>query len=170
MGRALDLNRRETDLVALLRQEVAEIAETSAQHRIALQTSLPELVGWWDLARLERVFANLLSNAVKYSPQGGDVLVSVSREEDTTGKLAVIAITDQGLGIPAEDLPHIFERFHRGQNVPSGIQGTGIGLTGARQIVEQHGGTIGVTSTEGRGSTFTVRLPLRVDAAAQERL
>jgi signal transduction histidine kinase len=72
---------------------------------------------------------------------------------------AVLSVEDNGVGIPAADLPHIFERFWRGSNV-GGTVGAGIGLAGARQIVEQHGGTIAVASTEGKGSTVTVRLPL----------
>jgi signal transduction histidine kinase len=69
-------------------------------------------------------------------------------------------VRDHGIGIPQEDLAHIFERFHRGRNVGGETLGTGIGLSGARQIVEQHGGTIEVTSEEGVGTTFTVRVPL----------
>ena len=106
------------------------------------------------------MLANVLSNAVKYSPNGGTITVSVSREDHPPGPRAVVTVRDQGLGIPAADLPRVFERFHRGQNVVGQIRGTGIGLSGSRQIVEQHGGTIGVESQEGAGATFTVRLPL----------
>jgi signal transduction histidine kinase len=73
---------------------------------------------------------------------------------------AVIRVRDCGLGIPAADLPHVFERYHRASNVAGQIGGTGLGLTGARHIVEQHGGTISLESEEGRGTTVTVRLPL----------
>jgi signal transduction histidine kinase len=83
--------------------------------------------------------------------------VALGRAEDAGSMLAV---RDQGMGIPAADLPHIFERFHRGSNVVGRIAGTDIGLATARQIVEQHGGTITVESQPGTGSTFTVRLPL----------
>jgi signal transduction histidine kinase len=114
------------------------------------------LVGEWDGQRLRRVLDNLLSNAVKYSPDGGEIVVQLAREEDW----AVLLVSDQGLGIPADDLPHIFERFRRARNATE-IVGTGLGLSGARQLVEQHGGTIVVHSQEGAGSTFTIRLPLR---------
>lgn len=80
---------------------------------------------------------------------------------------AVLAVQDQGLGIPAADLPQIFERFYRGKNAAGRTRGTGIGLASVRQIIEQHGGTITVVSEEGKGSIFTVRLPLRpTDAVA----
>jgi signal transduction histidine kinase len=72
----------------------------------------------------------------------------------------VVRVSDQGLGVPAADLPHLFEPFYRGTNVAGTIEGTGIGLPVARRIVVEHGGTIEVESEEGVGSTFTIRLPL----------
>jgi signal transduction histidine kinase len=113
-----------------------------------------------DAARIERVLANLLSNAVKYSPTGGDIVVRIAREEDAYGPRAAIAVQDAGIGIPAADLPHIFERFRRAANVTGHFQGTGIGLASARQIVELHGGAITAHSVEGNGSTVIVHLPL----------
>jgi signal transduction histidine kinase len=118
------------------------------------------VVGEWDRMRLERVLDNLLSNAVKYSPQGGPIAIRVGREDDAGGAWAVVSVRDDGIGVPAEDLPWIFERYRRAGNVAGRVAGTGIGLAGARQIVEQHGGTIGVESDEGQGTTVTVRLPL----------
>ena len=79
-----------------------------------------------------------------------------------SGPLAVLSIADQGVGIPADDLPHIFERFRRGGNVAGRIAGSGLGLWGSQRIVAQHGGTIAIDSTEGKGTTVTVRLPLEV--------
>src|SRR6185312_10561344 len=76
------------------------------------------------------------------------------------GPVAVLAVRDQGLGIPAADLPHVFERFHRAAAVRGHIAGTGIGLASVAQIVHQHGGSVAVASREGAGATFTVRLPL----------
>ena len=107
-----------------------------------------------DAARLERVLDNLFANALTYSPAGGDIEVRVTREDDAV----VIAVRDHGLGVPAADLAHVFAPFHRGSNVGR-IEGTGMGLAGARHIVEAHGGTLTVESVEGVGSTFTVRLP-----------
>jgi signal transduction histidine kinase len=121
-----------------------------------VSTELSELVGEWDAGRLARVLDNLLDNAVKYSPRGGTVEVAVAREAD----LAVLSVTDRGEGIPAGDLPHIFERFRRGRNVEGRIPGTGIGLAGVQRIVELHAGTIDVASEVGVGTTLTIRLPL----------
>jgi signal transduction histidine kinase len=73
---------------------------------------------------------------------------------------AVVRVSDQGLGVPAADLPHLFEPFYRGTNVAGAIEGTGIGLPVARRVVVEHGGTIDVESEAGVGSTFTIRLPL----------
>jgi signal transduction histidine kinase len=95
---------------------------------------------------------------VKYSPAGGTVTVQVCGERDGSGEWAVVKVADEGVGIPPSDLPSVFAPFQRGGNVGT-IPGTGVGLAGARQIVEQHGGTIAVVSAEGKGSVFTVRLP-----------
>ena len=158
-GRSLELNLGPTDLAALAGEAADEARQSAPRHTVRVEADGTELVGDWDEARLRRVLGNLLGNAVKYSPGGGAVRVCVGREADAEGKWGVVTVRDEGMGIPAEDLPRVFERFHRGGNVGR-IGGTGIGLFGARRIVEQHGGTVTVESEEGRGSTFTVRLPL----------
>jgi signal transduction histidine kinase len=161
-GRPLDLDLHPTDLVATARRVVAEHQRTSERHSIDVQTGAEEIVGLWDTVRIERVLGNLLSNAVKYSPRGGDILLRISREHDETAAAwAVLTVEDQGIGIPRADLPHVFDRFHRGSNVIGKIAGTGIGMAGVRQIVEQHGGSIAVDSEEGVGTTVSVCLPLR---------
>ena len=159
MGQPLDLDRRETDLVALTRR-VADQSATSDHQRIRVQTTRPALLGRWDPARLERVVSNLVSNALKYSPDGGDIVLLLFQESDSTGNWAVLQVRDQGVGIPPDELPQVFDRFYRGSNVIGRIEGTGLGLASARQIVEQHGGSISVDSQLGLGTTFTVRLPL----------
>jgi signal transduction histidine kinase len=159
-GRPLALRRRPTDLVALAHQAVAELGPAAPRHDLRVDAAAVSLVGLWDAGRLDRVLANLLSNAVKYSPAGGPIRVRLTREAGSGDGWAVLVVEDGGLGIPAVDLPHVFERFHRGGNVAGQIRGSGIGLAGVRQIVEQHGGSIGVDSMEGQGATFTVRLPL----------
>jgi signal transduction histidine kinase len=155
-GRTLDLRRRPTDLVALVREAVQEHQQAADRHAIRLEATEPELVGTWDGPRLERVLANVLSNAVKYSPRGGEIAVQVCRRADE----ATVVVRDQGLGIPEADLPHVFDRFRRASNVAGRIAGTGLGLAGAREIVLAHGGDITVESREGAGTTVTVALPL----------
>ena len=165
----LALARRPTDLVALVRQAVAAQQAGTGRHRLRVESGEAALVGAWDAARLERVLGNLLGNAVKYSPDGGEIAVNVAREVDAAGAWALVSVRDDGLGIPAEDLPRVFERFHRGANVAGRIGGTGIGLAAARQVIEQHGGQVAVTSREGAGTTVTVRLPLFAQEAAAGR-
>jgi signal transduction histidine kinase len=156
-SQALSLVLRPTDLVALARRTAADHQHAAGQHHIRVETALPELLGVWDERRLERVLGNLVSNAIKYSPAGSAIAISVAEEG---GGWAVLAVRDQGMGIAAVDLPHVFEQFYRAGNVDGRVQGVGLGLASARQIVEQHGGTISVQSQEGHGATFTVRLPL----------
>jgi signal transduction histidine kinase len=190
-GQSLPLDRHPVDLVALAEQVVAEHRREARSHRLQVCAETPAVVGQWDQVRLERVLHNLIGNAIKYSPNGGAVDVTITREApdaDTGGtggasragdhpddpdncgkpgdpgsagaRWAVVRVSDQGLGVPAADLPHLFEPFYRGTNVAGTIEGTGIGLPVARRVVVEHGGTIEVESEEGVGSTFTIRLPL----------
>ncbi len=159
-GRALELHRERVDLGALVRQLIAAHQQTTERHRLVLIAPPEPVIGVWDATRLERVIDNLLGNAIKYSPAGGTVEVALRQEMHGESAWAIVAVRDHGIGIPVADLPAIFDRFYRGRNVTPRASGTGIGLAGARQIVEQHGGTITVESVEGQGSTFTVRLPL----------
>ncbi|MBI3968083.1 MAG: HAMP domain-containing histidine kinase [Chloroflexi bacterium] len=161
MGEPLQLVPVPTDLLEVVRQEIAECQQTTQQHHFTLVTSLPELIGTWDGSRLRRVFGNLLSNAIKYSPGGGEITVTLRHEAQPAGEWAVVDVRDPGLGIPAGELSRVFERFYRASNTRSISIGSGVGLAGARHIVELHGGTITVESTEGAGATFSVRLPLQ---------
>jgi signal transduction histidine kinase len=114
-----------------------------------------------DRDRLKQVVLNLVANAVQYTPAGGQVNLALRK----TGDQAQFLVIDNGPGIPAEDLPHIFERFYRGEKSRRRSQGIGfgLGLSIAHWIVRNHGGTIDVTSREGRGTTFCVWLPLKRD-------
>jgi signal transduction histidine kinase len=107
-----------------------------------------------DRVRLEQVAANLVDNALKYTPAGGRVAVSVGRD----GKDAVVSVADTGRGIPADELPRIWDRLFRG-DTSRAERGLGLGLSLVKAIVEAHGGSVSVSSEPGRGSTFTVRLP-----------
>jgi signal transduction histidine kinase len=160
VGQQLTLQRAPVDLGALVEQVVAQQVALGHTHPIHVTGTDEALIGEWDADRIERVVANLLSNAIKYSPPESPIQVRLAREADAAGAWAVLAVADVGVGIPAADLPHIFEQFHRGSNVVDQVPGMGIGLAGARRIVEQHGGSLTVASAEGQGSTFTVRLPL----------
>ena len=159
-GQQLTLTPQELDLVALVHRVTQMQQSTTDLQRIVFEASMPELVIHGDPIRLERVYTNLLSNAIKYSLPRGKITVTVSTEKKENHSWATFCVQDEGLGIPAEDVPHIFEPFYRASNVPDSIAGTGIGLASVVQIVEQHGGTITVESTEGAGTTFIVRLPL----------
>jgi signal transduction histidine kinase len=168
-GKMLQLAPAPTDLVALVRRVVATYDSSSERHNINVDAGQAVLRGIWDAGRLERVLDNLISNGLKYSPDGGELTVSLAPEHADNEMWAVIRVRDQGLGIPAADLPRVFERYHRASNVTGQIGGTGLGLTGARNIVEQHGGTISLESEEGRGTTVTVRLPLAKQPPDAER-
>jgi signal transduction histidine kinase len=148
-GRMLDMN-------ALARHTVAAIQTMNSQQRFEVQS--PDAPLWiaGDPLRLEQVLYNLLGNAMKYSPHGGAIRISITAHEDTVD----VAVQDEGIGIPAQDLPHLFERFYRASNVSvDNISGVGIGLYVVHEIVALHGGIVTVESQEGRGSTFTICLP-----------
>jgi signal transduction histidine kinase len=159
-GQPLTLGRQPTDLAQLVANSVSGWQQLTQHHALRLQVEAPQLVGVWDPQRLQRVLNNVLSNAIKYSPGGGTITIRVTHAIEEAERWAVLTVQDEGQGIPRSDLPHVFERFHRGANVSGRIAGTGLGLAGAQLIVEQHGGTIALVSEEGKGSTATIRLPL----------
>jgi signal transduction histidine kinase len=159
-GGDLPLRLQPADLRRLVAGAVEDRERADEQHIFRIEDTGGEVAGRWDSMRLERVMDNLLSNACKYSPEGTEVLVTLAREEAPGTAWATLRVKDHGIGIPAADLPHIFERFHRAGNVRGRIEGTGVGLFGARHIVEQHQGTLSVESHEGLGTTVTIRLPL----------
>lgn len=161
-GSQLELELGEVDLVALTRLVVDQYQATTTSHRIQVRADLESVVGIWDSRRIERVLTNLLTNAIKYSPGGGEVVFEITPTPPRDGRDWVqIALTDQGIGIEPEDISMLFDRFGRGRNVTERFSGTGIGLVGVSQIVQQHGGTIDVESEVGKGSTFRILLPLR---------
>lgn len=158
-GRPLPFSPDEVDLVALTQRALRARPEGS-DHALRLETTVSELRGRWDADRLARLLENVLANALKYSPVGEPVTVRISQEDNSGSAWAVLKVQDRGIGIPAAELPLIFEPFHRARNVTSSVRGTGLGLWGCRTIVEQHGGAITITSGEGDGTTVKVRLPL----------
>ncbi|HEY8745172.1 MAG TPA: HAMP domain-containing sensor histidine kinase, partial [Chloroflexota bacterium] len=157
-----ELQRAPLDLTALVRQIVDEQRAVAPYHQFDPSLPPQSLVGTWDAERLRQIIANLLSNAVKYSPEGGPITVTLRRYDDT----AALTVADKGLGIPAADLPSLFQpysRLHQSRQ----IKGTGLGLYIVKGIVEAHGGSVSAASPgEGAGATFTVTLPLTPRSAS----
>jgi two-component system, OmpR family, sensor histidine kinase CiaH len=145
------------DLAEVVEATVASFQTVTTDHELQLTYATPdELIVMGDRDQVRQVLVILLDNAVRYTPAGGRIHVQ-ARED---GKEAVLTVHDTGIGIPEEALPRVFERFYRAddaRNRQSG--GVGLGLAIARELVTRHSGRISVTSTEGAGSTFTVRLP-----------
>jgi signal transduction histidine kinase len=164
-GAALDLALQEVDLAGLVREIAAEAQLMSPRH--AVLADLPErLPVIADSARIHRAIANLVNNAVKYSPHGGDVRLQLAH--DAAGSEAILVVADSGVGIPPDELELVFKRFRRGSNVIGRIPGTGVGLAGTRQVVEQHGGRMEIDSVIGQGTRVTVRLPTESRAASAQ--
>jgi len=155
----LPLNRIEVDLDTLL-LEVLQQSQVLAHDKLDLRLGeIDQVLVCGDRDRLKQVLINLISNAVKYTPAGGEVIASLSKDGDQ----AKITIQDNGPGIPADELPHIFERFYRiekSRTRSADGKGFGLGLSIAYWIIKHHEGDIEVKSTEGEGTTFTIWLPL----------
>ncbi|MUU70699.1 cell wall metabolism sensor histidine kinase WalK [Pseudarthrobacter sp. GA104] len=146
------------NVAELVRSSVSSATPRAAAAGVVLQAQTPErLEAHVDGARISQVLDNLVSNAIKYSPDGGSVLVSLEQED---GHLAC-RITDTGMGMSPEDASEVFAKFFRSSTVRrTAIPGVGLGLPISKAIIEAHGGTIGVDSTLGEGTTFTFRVPV----------
>jgi PAS domain S-box-containing protein len=162
----LDVSRIETGRLEIRREPIAWpqfVRDVVHRHHTTVSdrrfhVSVPDdgKVVTGDRDRLEQVLGNLLENAVKYSPDGSDVTVTV----EDRGETLITAVCDRGIGIPADELNQVFERFHRGRQVSStNYGGLGLGLYITKQIIERHGGSIWVESKEGQGTTFYFSLP-----------
>ncbi len=152
----LQLNSEPFDLSALVGEVVSNMRVSATTHDLSL-TAAPAIEVSGDTARIEQVLINLISNAITYSPEGGEISVRAWTE----GAYALVSVTDHGVGMSQEELPHLFDRFYRAPKaniMRSG--GMGLGLYICQEIVTRHGGTIAAESTEGAGSTFTFTLPL----------
>jgi signal transduction histidine kinase len=161
----LDISEAETGTMALTREPV-DLAEV-ARHTVELYedvaeargvqldaTGVPSLVVALDRNRMRQVLANLTDNAIKHTPEGGRVVISASAD----GAQVVLRVDDTGVGIPADELPHIWERLYRGDKSRT-ERGLGLGLSLVKAIVEAHGGQVSVASAPGEGAHFTLRLP-----------
>jgi signal transduction histidine kinase len=178
IGDLLDLSRLQSEQRSSrtpIRQPIntGEIIETVVQNNMAWAESkhnelmhecdylpLPWILG--DPDQILRAITNLVANAINYTLDGGKIWVRsrVELAEHEKPEWVIIEVTDTGIGIPAAELPDIFQRFYRGSNVNPSIPGTGLGLAIIKEIVDLHGGTIDIESEEGRGSTFRLRLPV----------
>ena len=124
---------------------------------VQVKKAAPQVTVTGDAGWLERLVLNLLDNAIKFTPHGGRVVLAV----DTDGEAATLTVRDTGIGIPAADLPRVFERFYRADSARSPqTDGVGLGLTLAKWIADRHGATIVAVSAEGQGSALTVSFPL----------
>jgi PAS domain S-box-containing protein len=147
----------DSDLITYCRDVVEEFQfHYHHSHQVDFECDIPVLRAEIDRKLLRRALTNLLTNAIKYTPMGGRVLFRLYVE----GKEAFMEVSDSGIGIPPEDQARLFEPFHRALNVDN-IPGTGLGLPITKQVMEQHNGAVSFTSELGRGTSFTLRLPLR---------
>lgn len=156
-GKAV-IQRQAVDLRDIVVRVVDGFTPLADQHQLDLSLPSSPLIIEGDELRLEQVFYNLLQNAVKYSPNGGAITIELRAE----GQQAQVRISDSGIGIRADDLPFLFDRFYRATNVlTQQISGLGIGLYIVKELLTLHNGTIDVQSLPDRGTTFIVRLPLK---------
>lgn len=154
---ALELQREPVFLPALVRHTVDVMSRRTDRHRLVVSTSPDVRIVYADEQRVQQVLTNLLDNAIKYSPDGGMILVRCER----SGGEAVVAVSDQGVGIAPEHLNKLFERFFRTeQRRTHGVSGTGLGLPIVDSIVRAHGGRIWAASIVDEGTTLTFTLPI----------
>jgi|FLYN01.1.fsa_nt_gi signal transduction histidine kinase len=154
----IKLERTDCDLGAIISTVADSLAEVANKRQIDVHLDLDDSLGivLADMERLTQVVDNLISNAVKYNRDGGTVWVTAFGD----GNAVQVNVRDTGIGIPAEDLNRVFDRFYRSRlGVENGIEGTGLGLAIVQAIVQEHGGRIWVESQEGVGTTFAFVLP-----------
>jgi PAS domain S-box-containing protein len=155
---ALDLAN--LDVTELVGETVALFEGAAAEKRIELTADMmPRSIVHGDRLRLGQLLGNLVSNAVKFTPEGGKVRVRVGEQDST----CLVEVTDSGIGIPAEERSHLFERFYRASTA-TGTAGSGLGLAISKAIAEAHGGTIRIADSGGSGTRFVVEIPLQVPA------
>lgn len=166
------------ELRPVVEQVVSTLSvQATAAHRLEIDVPANLPAVWADREKLTQVVINLVGNAIKYSPSGGEVRIAATREPTLgtnggagSGEVVHLSVSDEGLGVPAEALPRIFERFYRVEHDDrKHIGGTGLGLAIVKKIVEAHGGQVMVNSAYGEGSTFTVVLPVTAPEASCAR-
>jgi signal transduction histidine kinase len=155
----LEFARQLLDMGTVVDEQVQLFSGQSSRHTLDVELQEKPLPVRGDPNRLAQVVGNLLSNAIKYSPEGGVVKVVGERDEE----FVRVSVRDQGVGIPEELQKRVFGKFFRGDAGASGIPGSGLGLTIARSVVEAHGGRMSFKSVVGKGSVFSLELPLAAD-------
>lgn len=150
------IEREPLDLAAYLRETAEHHDAISPMHAVTADVPDHPVVMEVNRGKIDRALHNLVLNAIKYSPDGGPISLSL----DAGGDEVRIRVADRGIGIPADDLPYIFDRFHRGANTAGRTVGLGLGLVSVQRAVAAHDGSVDVESAEGTGTTFTIRLPL----------
>jgi signal transduction histidine kinase/ligand-binding sensor domain-containing protein/CheY-like chemotaxis protein len=179
VNQLLDISRLESgtmklrtvpqNIVTLLRALALSFTSYAERRRITLtfNSGAEEILTYVDKDKLEKIITNILSNAFKFTPEGGRIDVAVTQDEDRVS----VAVRDTGIGIPVDKIPRIFDRFYQvdGSHTRS-QEGAGIGLSLTKELVELHRGTIEVESTEGKGTTFTFRIPLGRDHLRPEEI
>ncbi len=150
----INLNRSRVSLAALVERVVNLYQPLAEEKNIQLHVHIPEdLTVMVDATRMSQALANVVDNAVKFTPQGGSIFLEARAEEGQT----VISVRDTGIGIPASELPRIWDRLYRGQE-NGGAEGLGLGLTLVRSMVSAHGGEVSVSTRPGAGSTFSIHI------------
>ena len=151
----LEYQPKPMDIVAFSTEIIEDIqATTGDKYHFTYSNHLQNPNVTFDDKLMRQIINNLVSNAVKYSPQGGEIRFELAYELNSL----IIAVSDQGIGIPERDQPHLFEPFHRAKNARN-IAGTGLGLAITKKAVETHGGEITFESTHNQGTCFTIRIP-----------
>jgi PAS domain S-box-containing protein len=154
-----NLNITEFDLSELLQSNILKIEQLAKDNGIMIDQQIPDeqLFVQADRDKIQQVFRNLLNNAIKFSPNDGNILINAERNENTVR----ITFKDSGIGIPAKEIPHLFDRFYRGSSATKQeITGSGLGLSIVKEILDLHNGEITVQSEVNMGSKFTIILPI----------
>jgi signal transduction histidine kinase len=157
----MKLHLKDNDLTEVV-EEAAESASAAVNGKVLIECPTPKqrvqgVSAVFDRERLRQALSILLDNAVKYTPEGGRVTMRIVEEDGSVG----VEVSDTGIGIPEDQIPHVFERFYRAEEARS-TEGLGLGLSIARQIAEDHGGSIEARSKPREGSTFIIRIPRRI--------
>jgi two-component system, OmpR family, sensor kinase len=157
----MKLHLKDNNLTEVV-EEAAESARAAVNGKVLIECPSPKqrvqgVSAIFDRERLRQALSILLDNAVKYTPEGGRVTMRIVEEDGSVG----VEVSDTGIGIPEDQIPHVFERFYRAEEARS-TEGLGLGLSIARQIAEDHGGSIEARSKPREGSTFIIRIPRRI--------